>query len=181
MTGTSAGRLGSRLRMVIWGAAALMLLAPLLAMQVTDEVRWDAADFALFGGMLAAAVGAYELAARVSGDGAYRTAFGLALAGAFILVWANLAVGVIGPEDHPANLMYFGVLAVGVIGAVVARLQPQGMARALIATALAQALAAVIALLAGLGSTFVVTGFFVALWLASAWLFQRAARTRGSR
>lgn len=180
MTGTSAGRLGSRLRIVIWGSAALMLL-PLLAMQVTDEVRWDVADFAIFGGMLAAAGGAYELAAKVAGDRAYRTAVGLALAGAFILVWANLAVGVIGPEGHPANLMYFGVLAVGIIGAAVARLQPQGMARALVATALAQALAAVIALIAGLGSTLMVTGFFVALWLGSAWLFQRAARTRGSR
>jgi len=181
MTGTSAGRLGSRLRIVIWGAAALMLLAPLLAMQVTDEVRWDAADFAIFGGMLVTAGGAYELAARVTGDRVYRTAVGLALAGAFTLAWANLAVGVIGPEDHPANLMYFGVLAVGVIGAAVARLQPQGMVRALVATALAQALAALIAMIAGLGSSYMVTGFFVVLWLGSAWLFQRAARTRGSR
>lgn len=50
------------------------------------------------------------------------------------------------------------------------------MARALVATALAQALVAVIALIAGLGLTFMLTGFFVALWLGSAWLFRRAAR-----
>jgi hypothetical protein len=51
------------------------------------------------------------------------------------------------------------------------------MARALFATALAQALIAVIALIAGLGVTpATLTGFFVALWLGSAWLFRKAAR-----
>jgi hypothetical protein len=47
--------------------------------------------------------------------------------------------------------MYFGVLAVGSIGAIIARLQPRGMARALFVTALTQALIAAIALIAGLG------------------------------
>jgi len=42
-------------------------------------------------------------------------------------------------------LMYIGVLAVGIIGALIARFQPHGMARALFATALAQMLVAVIA------------------------------------
>ena len=42
--------------------------------------------------------------------------------------------------------MYFGVLAVGFIGAFIARFQPRGMARALFATAVAQALVPVIAL-----------------------------------
>src|ERR687893_678489 len=50
----------------------------------------------------------------------------------FILVWMNLAVGVIGSEDDPLNLMYGGVLAVGIIGAVVARFQPDAMARAMV-------------------------------------------------
>jgi hypothetical protein len=50
----------------------------------------------------------------------------------------NLAVGVIGTEDDPANLMYVGVLAVGIIGAIIARFRPHGMARTLFATALAQ-------------------------------------------
>jgi hypothetical protein len=145
-------------------------------MQVTDEVAWDLADFAIFGAMLAGACGTYELAARMTGSGAYRAAVGVALAAAFILVWMNLAVGVIGTEDNPANLMYGGVLAVGIIGAVVARFRPHGMARALVATALAQASVAVIALIGGLGHALVLTGIFVALWLISAWLFRKAAR-----
>jgi len=44
----------------------------------------------------------------------------------------------------------------------------------LVATALAQALVAVIALVAGMGHILVATAFFGALWLASAWLFRRA-------
>ena len=46
----------------------------------------------------------------------------------------------------------------------------------MVATALAQALVSVIALIAGLGDTLILTGFFVALWLTSARLFRKAAR-----
>lgn len=52
----------------------------------------------------------------------------------------NLAVGLIGNEENLANLMYIGVLAVGLIGAAIARLEPGGMARVLFAMALAQTL-----------------------------------------
>src|SRR5687767_14981326 len=158
-------RRGSRWRIAPWAFAALLLLLPLVAMQFTDEMVWDETDFIVFGAMLAGACGAWELAARVTGNTAYRAAIGVALAAAFILVWMNLAVGIIGSEDNPANLMYGGVLAVAIVGAVIARFQPYGMARALVATALAQALVAVIALIAGLGYTLILTGFFVALWL----------------
>ncbi|WP_438011661.1 hypothetical protein WME89_25305 [Sorangium sp. So ce321] len=177
-TDSGGGRRGSPWRMAVWGAAALVLLLPLVAMQFTEEVAWDLADFVIFGAMLVGACGTYELAARSTGNRAYRAAVGVALAAAFVLVWMNLAVGIIGNEENPANLMYGGVLAVGIVGAIIARFQPHGMGRAMVATALAQALVAVIAVIAGLGYTFVLTGFFVALWLTSAWLFRRAARER---
>ena len=61
---------------------------------------------------------------------AYRLAVGVALAAAFILVWLSLGVGIIGADGDPANMVYFGVLAVGIIGAIIARFQPHGMARA---------------------------------------------------
>ncbi|KFE64412.1 hypothetical protein DB31_2206 [Hyalangium minutum] len=175
-TENGSGRLGSRWRRALWGTAALLLLAPGVAMQFTEEVAWGPADFALFGAMLFAACGTYELAARVTGNTAYRAAAGVALAAAFILVWLNLAVGIIGSEENPASLMYGGVLAVGLMGALLARFQPQGMARALAGTALAQAVAAVIALIAGWGNALILTGLFVALWLTSAQLFRKAAR-----
>ena len=97
----------------------------------------------------------------------------------------NLAVGIIGEPDDLANLMYVGVLAVGTIGAIIARFEPHGMARALFATALAQALVAVIALIVGWdspvpgpGAILALHGFFVALFLSSARLFRNAARER---
>ena len=114
---------------------------------------------------------------------AYRLAVGVALAAAFILVWLSLGVGIIGADGDPANMMYFGVLAVGIIGAIVARFRPHGMARALFAAALAQALVAVIALIAGLGlpwsppvEILALNGFFIALFVGSAFLFRYAAR-----
>jgi hypothetical protein len=169
-------------------AVACIWLLPLLAMQFTDEVVWDLADFAVAGALLCSAGFTYQLVARKAGTIAYRAAVGVAVAAALILVWMNLAVGLIGAEDNLAHLMYLGVLAVGIIGAFLARFQPRGMARALFATAFAQALVAVIALIAGLGypwsgplEIFVLHGFFVALFVGSAWLFRLAAHGRPER
>ena len=164
-------------------ATAFILLLPLFAMQFTDEVVWDLADFAVAGVLLFVAGLTYELIARRAGHIAYRAAVGVAVAAALLLVWINLAVGIIGNEGNPANLMYIGVLAVGIIGALIARFQPYGMACALLATALAQMLAAVIALAARLGMSgplwprdvLIATGFFATLWLGSALLFRRAS------
>ncbi|HET9450648.1 MAG TPA: hypothetical protein VFO83_07195 [Aggregicoccus sp.] len=160
--------------MAAWGSAALLLLVPLVAMQFTDEVNWDGADFLVFGAMLFGALGTFELAARSTGDRAYRAAVGIALAVAFLIVWLNLAVGIIGTEGNPANLIFAGVLAVGLTGAVIARFRSLGMARALVATALAQALVAVAALVYGSVEGFLLSGFFAVVWLISAWLFRKA-------
>ena len=163
---------------------AFILLLPLLAMQITDEVVWDLADFAVAGVLLFGAGLTYELLARKGGTITYRAAIGVAVATALLLVWVNLAVGVIGSEDNLANLMYIGVLAVGITGAIIARLRPHGMARALFSTALAQALVAVIALIAGMhlapqssvGEILSLNAFFVMLFVGSAGLFRHAAR-----
>jgi len=172
-------------------ATAFILLLPLVAMQFTDNVVWNLADFVVAGALLLGTGLMYELVARKGGNIAYRAAVGVALAGALLLVWANLAVGIIGNEDNPANLMYFGVLAVGLIGAAMARLEQRGMARALFATALAQALVPVIALIiwkpsvtsdasgwgsAGVSGVFGLNAFFVMLFVGSALLFRRAVR-----
>jgi hypothetical protein len=116
-------------------------------------------------------------------DTAYRSAVGIALGAAVLLVCLSLGVGIIGADGDPANRMYFGVLAVGIIGAIIARLQPHGMARALLATALAQVAVAAIALIARLGLPYsgpaeivLLNGFFIVCFAGSAWLFRRAAR-----
>ena len=160
-------------------ATAFILLIPLLA-----APAWTLFDFVFAGALIFGSGLTFVLVAK-AGNSAYRFAFGIALAAAFILVWLTGAVGIIGSEDDNANLMYFGVLAVGIIGAIVARFRPPGMARALFATALAQALVAVIALTIGLGSpwsppgvfgTLILNGFFAALFIGSALLFRNAGR-----
>lgn len=147
-----------------------MLLA-LLA----DEVVWDVADFPILGVFLIGPGVIYELAARYTGNRAYKFALGLALGAALLLFWINGAVGIIGDDDNDANLMYNGELAIGLIGVIIARLKPRGMARAMSATAGAQVLVFVIALVVGWGFTGPITLFFVGMWLASARLFRQAA------
>lgn len=113
---------------------------------------------------------------------AYRSALGVAVAAALMLVWLSLGVGIIGSDGDPANLMYFGVVAVGLLSALLARFQSRGMVRALLAMALAQTLVLVIALIGRLGYPWSgplellgLNGFFIAMFVASAWLFRRAA------
>jgi len=164
-------------------ATAFLLSIPLVAMQFNDEMAWSLTDFIVAGGLLFGAGLTYELIARKAGNIAYRVAVGLAVVTALLLVWVNLAVGIIGSENNPANVMYLGVLAVGIIGAIIARLQPRGMARALFAMALAQILVPVIAMIIWRPQVTLrvveVFGhlFFVALFVFSALLFRRASAT----
>lgn len=118
----------------------------------------------------------------------YRLALGVATLAALMLVWLSLGVGIIGQDGDRANAMYFGVIAIGLVGALVARFRSGGMARALIAMAVAQAAVALIALVGGLGRPYsgpleltLLNGFFVAMFGGSAWLFRRAALGRPER
>jgi hypothetical protein len=173
-------------------ATAFILLIPLAAMQFSDEVDWNRFDFVVAGALLFGSGLAFELVARKSGDTAYRAAVGVAVATALLLAWINLAVGIIGSEDNPANLMYFAVLFVGILGAGMARLRPRGMARAMFATAIALALVPVIALAVGksqahalqeppgVWGVLALNAFFVMLFVVSALLFRRSAQDRSA-
>ena len=89
------------------------------------------------------------------------------------LIWVNLAVGMMDVE--PGNLMYVLVLFIALFGAAIARFQPREASIAMFATAGAQAIVAVIALVAGLGPTLLADAFWIAGWVASALLFRQAA------
>lgn len=176
------------IRLKVWYIAfvtAAVLAAPLVAMQFTDEVNWNLLDFIVMGFLLFGTGLAYVLISRISDRIAYRTAVGVAVAAGFLLIWVNLAVGIIGSEDNPANQLYFGVLAIGIIGAGIARLQPHGMALTMFATALAQMLVPVIVLFISRSSleespnlvgVLGVNVFFAVLFVISALLFRSAAR-----
>lgn len=173
-------------RLALWGGAAALLLLPAVAMRFTNEVNWDETDFIVMGAMLAIACGTVELAVRASGDLAFRGAAAIAVAASFLLVWINLAVGIIGSEDNPANLMYGGVLGIAVVGSILALGNAARLAWAMYAAAAAQMLVALIALVAGWGSIeppgaagiLILNGFFAGLWLLSGRLFQHSATKR---
>ena len=172
------GNVGNRWSLAIWSGAAALLAVPAVAMRFTDEVQWTALDFATMGTMLALACGAWELFARRSASWPYRAGAAAAIGTAFFLVWANLAVGVIGDEGNPANLMFAGVLMVAIAGAALARFRAAGLARAMVATAVAQTLVGGIAIFGRLDVPivlFAITAMYVVLWLAAAMLFRKAA------
>lgn len=172
-------------RLVVTVALTLVLLMiPLVAMQFTDEVVWTAGDFLVAGVLLLAAGLAYERVTRSVSNTYYQLACAVALFTALLLVWVSLAVGIIGDENHPANWMFAGVLAVAVIGSLWARLQPRAMARALYVTTLVQFLVALLIVggwaigVSSFGATpFVVCLMFMVMWFSSAALFWKASRT----
>ena len=171
-------------RVAIWGGAALLLAVPLIAMQFTTEVIWSPTDFAVAGVLLVAVAFGLDMAMRSSHSWSFRIGAGLAIAAAFGLIWVNLAVGFFADEGNAANLAFLGVLAVALIGALIARFRAAGMWAAMLAAAAAQVLVGVVGYTAGWASpgqhglyeVSMGTILFTALWLASAWLFRRAAR-----
>jgi hypothetical protein len=170
-------------RLIVWAIVAALMLAIPLAMQFTDEVQWNEA--VAYSVILLVAGGTYELwqwlKTRTS---AYRFALGVGLAGAILLGWVNGAVGIIGSEDNPANLMYGAVFVVGLIGSVMTRFRPRGMAHTLFAAALVQLLVPVVAFFvwpaqaswgeAGVIGVFIINLIFAMLFVVSALLFRKA-------
>jgi hypothetical protein len=173
------GRRGIPWRIVGWGTAAFLLLLPLIA-----NAPWTLSDYLFAGGMFALVGGTLEVAARTSRNPYYRGGVLVAVAATFLLVWINGAVGIIGDEGNPANLMFLVVILVALSGAIVARFQADGMARAMTAAAVVQALVAAIVVAGRLGANeppglvgvLGLIGFFALMWLGSAWLFRKAAR-----
>jgi hypothetical protein len=163
-------------------ATALLLLIPLVAMQFTKEVAWTLDDFITAGILLFSSGLTYTLVARLGGSGTYRVAAGVAVVAGLLLIWGNLAVGFIGSEDNPANLLYGAVLAVGLIGAIAARFRPLGMSRAMLAAALTQFLVPFVAMAIwrpevnlGMFQVLALNTVFAGLWVVSGWLFRRAS------
>ena len=74
-------------------ATAAVLLVPLIAMQVSPEVRWDLKDFVVMGALLFGTGSLFVLVARRVPRGR-RLIVGIIFAIAFLYVWAELAVGI---------------------------------------------------------------------------------------
>lgn len=168
-------RTSNRLRIAAWSAAAGLLLLPVIAMQLTREVSWNLADFLIAGALIGGTGLVFELAIRARSSGTYRAGAAVATFTAFLTIWINLAVGMIGDEGNPLNLVFGGVIAVAVLGAFLARFRPVGMAWTMLATAAVQA-ATVIPALTDEPRTAALIGAFTLPWLLSAALFRAGHR-----
>jgi hypothetical protein len=157
-----------------------LLIIPAVGMQFSDEVQWTAFDF-VFAGILIFGTGLlFELARKKVNNKAYTLASAVALAGIFLLIWINGAVGIIG--DSGINVLYGAVFLTGLIGSLIARFKPRGMAITLFTTAIVQLLVPVVALLMntpdfspGVVHVFLLNGIFVGLFAVSGALFHRAS------
>ncbi len=112
------------LRVALGALAALMV--PLVASRLVPGWNWNPGAF-VFVFVLFFALGmAYSVVANRMSAWSYKAAVGVSLFTAFVLGWSNM-VHVTGTEN-PTNFIYYTVLAVGVVGAAVARLQARGLA-----------------------------------------------------
>ncbi|MGM5469055.1 hypothetical protein ACS386_02145 [Flavobacteriaceae bacterium LMO-SS05] len=75
---------------------AILLLIPLIAMQLTDEVNWTPLDFIVAGVLLLSTGLILALIIRKTKSVKYRIAMSIALIIVFLLIWAELAVGIFG-------------------------------------------------------------------------------------
>ena len=175
-------------RIARWTVAGMLLAIPALAMQVSDEVNWTVSDFVFAGVMIIGTGLLYEGVTKLSDSLAYRTGAVMALAAAFLLIWINLAVGIIGNEDDPHNAAYFCEVLLAAATAFTARLRSAGMSRAMLATAGFQLLVTALAANDGWGASeppgaagvLVLNLGFAALWLLSAGLFWKAGQDTGA-
>lgn len=161
------------LRMLFWGAAGVLLLGPAVAMRFT-EVNWGGEDF-LLAGMLLGAVGvAFEAVMRRRRSWAYRFGAGFAIGAAFLILWANAAVGMIGDGPNLYNLLFLAVIGLALVGALVDRFRAGGLALVMLVAGIVHLCVALAGMAVDLrGGLF--SAVLGGLWLLSAACFRRAA------
>jgi hypothetical protein len=164
-----------RMRTLIWGGAALILLTLWSVMRLTGQGNWTAFDFVVAALLLASVCTGLELAMRLSATWTYRLAAIMTVGGGFLMVWAKLAVGIIGNEGNPQNLIFYSVLLIGLAGAIYTRFDPKGLKWTLRTMAAAQLAVFLLATSLGWALLPVFTIFYFALWLIAGELFGKSA------
>lgn len=83
-------------RTIILFITVILLLIPLIAMQFTNEVNWTFLDFVVAGFLLFGFGLVCDVLLRKVKKINYRIAICVALIVIFLLIWADLAVGIFG-------------------------------------------------------------------------------------
>ncbi len=152
-------------RILGWGGAIALILTPLVAMQFTTEVDWDETDFIFAIVIFGIVGGLIELAVRLSSNWYFRFGSMFAVLAGFMVVWSNLAVGMIGNEDNPVNMWFGIVLLIAIAGSIVSRFRSGILPRAMFAAGSVQAM---IGTFAGILGSDMRGGIFTIV-LATAW------------
>lgn len=174
------------IRRIIWIIVAILILAIHFLMQFPPfsyEVQWN--ETIAYAVIFLAMGGAYELLRWLwTREKTYRIAFIIGFLSMFFLGWISGAVGIIGSENNPANLMYWAVPLVAVVGSLISRMKPRGMTYTMFATAIVHFLVPVFALFvwpanvswgnAGVIGVFIINSIIAVLFAISGVLFRRA-------
>ena len=80
----------------IFRIVGILLLIPMIAMQLTDEVKWSFFDFLIMGIMLSITGLALGVIIKKIKYYKYRNIFIAIIVMIFLLIWAELGVGLIG-------------------------------------------------------------------------------------
>ncbi|WP_426490354.1 hypothetical protein [Hymenobacter sp. 102] len=178
---------------LVAAVTGFLLLVPLVAMQFTAEVNWTLSDFVFAAVVLFGAGATFVLIARAATNNTYRLAAGVAVLAGLMLVWANAAVGLVGSEDNPANLLFGAVLLVALGGAIAARFRPLGTSNAMFAASLTYLVVTALALFvwkpmgvaaepaAPLLNVVVFNVVFASIWAMAGLLFRRANGSASGR
>ena len=84
-------------RLIAIGLGVVLLLCiPLVAMQFTAEVDWSGFDFIVMGTLLFGTGLLIDVVLRKAKTTARQLAWGAAVVAIFVLIWAELAVGIFG-------------------------------------------------------------------------------------
>ena len=150
-TQTETGKKLNALQLIVrvFVASASLLLIPYAASFITEEMEWTASDYFIVWVMLFVTGTFYAFISRLSSGLIYRSAVAVSCFTGLFMVWSNLAVGIIGNEDNPVNLVYFILIMVGLIASFAVRFKPRGLAYVTGGMAIALAVIAAYAIIAG--------------------------------
>ena len=94
VTNNELDQLWKVLRLIGWGAVALVMLTPVVAMRFTDEVNWTTTDFVFAGVLLIGGAALIELVAWRVRNPVIRIGFALFVVAVVALIWVEAAVGI---------------------------------------------------------------------------------------
>lgn len=177
--------------------ATSLLIIPIIASFVVNGWAWTLFDY-VFAWVLFAGIGMiYTFVASKGNNTTYKIATALGAIGVLALIWINGAVGIIGSENNPANMMYEAVLIVGLWGMIISGLKPKGMTITMSIVAISQILVPIAALLLwntdtgiagesfwgnrGIAGVFMINAAFAVLWIATGLLFHKATQTHTTK